>query len=39
MEIKLRRGMYLENYGRILEWLERQKIGGMISRLRIYSKV
>lgn len=30
MEIKLRRGMYLENYGRILEWLGHQKIGGMI---------
>ena len=29
MEIKLRRGMYLENYGRILEWLGHQKIGGL----------
>lgn len=30
MEIKLRRGMHLENYGKILEWLGHQKIGGII---------
>ncbi len=30
MEINLRSGMYLENYGKILEWLGHQKIGGII---------
>ena len=30
MEIKLCSGMYLENYGKILEWLGYEKIGGII---------
>ena len=30
MEIKLLSGMFLENYGKILELLGHQKIGGII---------